>query len=153
MLPLFQHLGEVISPTRNELDMTNPEAIRRFVRRTAPRWIVNPAAYTAVDKAESEPGLAHAVNAEAPQVLGEMAIRLGIPVIHFSTDYVFEGSGSKPWSETDRTGPLSVYGKTKLEGEQALAATGAAHVIPARQELPDHHPAICHGARGTAYRR
>jgi dTDP-4-dehydrorhamnose reductase len=99
------------------------------VRRVQPRWIVNPAAYTAVDKAESEPDLARAINTDAPRILGEEAAKLGAPVLHFSTDYVFAGDGTKPWVEADPTGPLGVYGATKLAGEQALAATGAPHLI------------------------
>ncbi len=94
-----------------------------------PNWIINPAAYTAVDKAESEPTLAHAINAEAPRILGEEARKIGATVIHFSTDYVFDGSGTIPWREEDPTGPLGVYGATKLAGEHALAATEAAHLI------------------------
>ncbi len=129
LLPLLRRFGEVIAPTRGELDLSDADAVRAFVRQTVPRWIVNPAAYTAVDKAESEPALAHTINAAAPEALGVEAARLGAPVIHFSTDYVFDGSGTTPWTETDPTGPLGVYGNTKLAGEQALAATGAAHAI------------------------
>lgn len=94
-----------------------------------PRWVVHPGAYTAVDRAETEPEIAHAVNAVAPGVFGEEAKRIGAAVIAFSTDYVFDGSGSAPWKETDSTGPLNVYGQTKLDGERALAASGAAHLI------------------------
>jgi dTDP-4-dehydrorhamnose reductase len=99
------------------------------VRKHRPSWIINPAAYTAVDKAESEVKLAEAINAVAPGVLGEEAAALHIPVIHVSTDYVFAGDGTRPWVETDATGPLGVYGRTKLEGEQALAQSGAAYMI------------------------
>jgi dTDP-4-dehydrorhamnose reductase len=127
-LPLLQAFGEVHAPTRAEIDMADAESVRAYVRRVKPRWIVNPAAHTAVDKAESEVELATAVNVDAVRVLGEEA-RLGSPVVHFSTDYVFDGSGTRPWLETDATGPLGVYGRTKLAGEQALAATGAAHLI------------------------
>jgi dTDP-4-dehydrorhamnose reductase len=129
LLPMLQELGPVVAPTRAELDLADAEAVRAYVRRVQPRWIVNPAAYTAVDKAESEADLATAINATAPRVLGEEATQLGAAVVHFSTDYVFDGSGTKPWVETDATGPLGVYGRTKLEGEQGLAASGAAHVI------------------------
>jgi dTDP-4-dehydrorhamnose reductase len=111
-LPLLQAFGEVHAPTRAEIDMADAESVRAYVRRVKPRWIVNPAAHTAVDKAESEVELATAVNVDAVRVLGEEAARLGIPVVHFSTDYVFDGSGTRPWLETDATGPLGVYGRT-----------------------------------------
>jgi len=90
---------------------------------------VNTAAYTAVDQAESDSQTAFAINRDAPGVLGEEAVRIGAPVIHFSTDYVFAGDGTRPWSEDDPTHPLSVYGASKLAGEEALAASGAAHLI------------------------
>jgi dTDP-4-dehydrorhamnose reductase len=129
LVALLQSLGTVIAPTRSELDLADGTGIRRFVSDSKPHWIINPGAYTAVDKAESEPGLAHAINAEAPRALGEVGAQLGIPVIHFSTDYVFNGEGTKPWVEDDATGPLGVYGASKLAGERALAASGAAHLI------------------------
>lgn len=127
--PLLEPFGSVIAADLPEFDFLDPASVRRFVRDCKPDWIVNPAAYTAVDKAESEPELAYAINAEAPRVLGEVAAELGIPVIHFSTDYVFNGAGTRPWLESDETGPLGVYGASKLAGEKALAATGAAHLI------------------------
>jgi dTDP-4-dehydrorhamnose reductase len=99
------------------------------VQKTQPRWIVNAAAYTAVDRAESEQELAFAVNAAAVGVLGEEAAAMGVPVLHFSTDYVFDGTGSLPWREDDETGPLGVYGASKLAGERALAASGTGHLI------------------------
>lgn len=129
LLGALAGLGELVTPTRQEMDLAHAPSVRAFVRGCRPDWIVNPAAYTAVDKAESETHLAHAINAEAPRVLGEEAARLGASVIHFSTDYVFPGTGSTPWRETDRPAPLGVYGGTKLEGEHALAGTGAAHAI------------------------
>ncbi len=128
LLPLLGELGPVVAPSRAKLDLAHPEPIRGFVRSLRPRWIINPAAYTAVDRAESEPALAHAINADAVRVLGEEAHALNIPVVHLSTDYVFSGEGDQPWRETDSTGPLGVYGASKLAGEQALAATGAAHL-------------------------
>jgi dTDP-4-dehydrorhamnose reductase len=129
LLPLLQSLGKVVAPTRSELDLTDSHAIREFVRKVQPGWIVNPAAYTAVDKAEKEPELAFAINAVAPGVLGQEAAILRAPVLHFSTDYVFAGDGTLPWVETDQTGPLGVYGASKLAGEEALAASGASHMV------------------------
>ena len=129
LLPLLSALGEVVAPTREELDLRDTSAIRDIVRRVKPRWIVNPAAYTAVDKAESDVEAAFAVNRDAPGVLGEEAARIGAPVLHFSTDYVFAGDGTQPWCETDPTQPLGVYGSSKLAGEQALAASSAAHLV------------------------
>jgi dTDP-4-dehydrorhamnose reductase len=122
-------LGQIHALTRSELDLTNSESIRRVVRAVNPAWIINPAAYTAVDRAESEPELAHAVNATAPGILGEEAARIGAAVLHFSTDYVYPGTGTAPYTEDAPTGPLGVYGATKLAGEQALAASGAPHII------------------------
>lgn len=110
-------------------DMTNLEGIAKTVRDVAPDIIVNAAAHTAVDKAESEPDLAHAINTLAPSVLAQEAKRSGAWLIHFSTDYVFDGSGDKPWLEDDATGPLGVYGKTKLHGEEAIIASGCKHLI------------------------
>lgn len=122
-------LGEVIAPAREALDLTNVESIRNIIRTAKPQWIVNPAAYTAVDKAESESELAYAINAEAVKVIGEEAQRIGAGVIHFSTDYVFDGISSIPYTETDATRPVSVYGASKLAGELALAESGAACMI------------------------
>jgi dTDP-4-dehydrorhamnose reductase len=122
-------IGEVVSLTHGELDLTNGAAIRSMVRQLKPRWIVNAAAYTAVDKAERDEQTAHAINGDAPGILGEEAARMGAAVIHFSTDYVFSGSGVRPWREDDPTGPLGVYGASKLAGERALAESGAAHFI------------------------
>jgi dTDP-4-dehydrorhamnose reductase len=122
-------LGEVIAPTRAEMDLTDAKSVREMVRAIQPRWIVNPAAYTAVDKAESEPELAYAINAEAVRSMGEAAREAGAAVIHFSTDYVFDGAAKTPYLETDETNPLGVYGASKLAGEKALAESGAAHMI------------------------
>ncbi len=102
-------------------DFTNLEGLANTVRSQRPDAIVNAAAHTVVDKAESEPDLAHTINALAPGVLAEEAEKIGAWLVHYSTDYVFDGSGTRPWKETDTTGPLSVYGRTKLEGEQAVA--------------------------------
>lgn len=129
LLPLLAPFGRVVAPGRGELDLSQPDQVREYVRRLRPRWIVNPAAYTAVDKAESEPELAYAINRDAVASLGEAAQEIGAVVVHFSTDYVFEGEGTQPFVETDATGPQGVYGASKLAGEQALAASGAAHLI------------------------
>jgi dTDP-4-dehydrorhamnose reductase len=135
LLDSLQAMGEVIAADRGTLDLSKPDSIRAAVRSIQPRLIVNPAAYTAVDKAESEPELAHAINAEAPAILALEAAALGAALIHYSTDYVFNGSKRDaqgkdlPYVETDETGPLNVYGKTKLAGEQAIAASGCAYLI------------------------
>ena len=104
-------------------DFTDLAGLERSVLEVRPDVIVNAAAHTAVDKAESEPELAHTINALAPAALAQAATKIGAWLVHYSTDYVFDGSGSAPWKETDATGPLSVYGQTKLEGEQAVAST------------------------------
>jgi dTDP-4-dehydrorhamnose reductase len=122
-------LGEVRAMDREHLDLANPEAIRRAVRACEPDLIVNPAAYTAVDKAESEPDLAMAINGMAPGIMAEEAGRLGIPLVHFSTDYVFDGDKPEPYLEEDAPNPQNVYGATKLSGERAVAAAGAPHLI------------------------
>jgi dTDP-4-dehydrorhamnose reductase len=129
LLETLKPLGEVIAPSRAEMDLANAVSVRETIRAVRPRWIVNPGAYTAVDKAESEPELAYAINAEAVRVIGEEARAIGAGVIHFSTDYVFDGSGSAPYRETDVTGPVSAYGASKLAGEKALAESGAGHMI------------------------
>ena len=126
---LLRLFPDAFAPTRAHLDLTDESSIRTYIRQHKPRWIINPAAYTAVDKAESEPALAHAINAEAPRILGEEAREIGATVIHFSTDYVFDGTKPTPYVESDPTNPPGIYGATKLVGEQALAASGAAHVV------------------------
>ncbi|CAM8460428.1 RfbD dTDP-4-dehydrorhamnose reductase [Candidatus Methylopumilus universalis] len=113
-------LGEVIATNRDMLDLTNPEAIMAFIDKTQPDIIINPAAYTKVDQAENEPELAFQINAIAPQVLAEKASELHIPIIHFSTDYVFDGLKHEPYLETDRVNPQSVYGQTKWKGEEKV---------------------------------
>ena len=122
-------LGEIVAVGQSECDLANAGAIRELVRRVAPDVIVNPAAYTAVDKAETDQATASAVNALAPAVLGEEAARLGALVVHYSTDYVFNGSKEGAYAETDRPDPQSVYGSTKLAGERALAEVNPRHLI------------------------
>ena len=129
-------LGEVIALDRNSVlpdggsgDLADLDGLRAAVRSLRPDGIVNAAAFTAVDRAESEPERAHAINAEAPGVLAEAAQAVGAWLVHYSTDYVFDGSGSAPWLEDDPTGPLSVYGSTKLEGEQRITAACSRHLI------------------------
>ncbi len=129
LVRLLAPLGPVHAPTRAQLDLASPDSIRSIIRSLQPRWILNPAAYTAVDRAETDRDAAHAINAIAPGVLGEEAVRIGAAVLHFSTDYVYPGEGSEPYLETAAPGPLGVYGATKLAGEQALAESGAAHII------------------------
>lgn len=122
-------LGEVIAADRSRLDLADTAGIRRSVDAVAPDLIVNPAAYTAVDKAESEPDLVSAINAAAPGELALAAAARGIPLVHFSTDYVFDGKKSGAYSETDAPNPLGVYGATKLAGEQAIQRAGVSHLI------------------------
>lgn len=121
-------LGEVVAFDRN-LDLTQPEALAEAVRTIAPHVIVNAAAHTAVDKAESEPDVARAINATAVGVLAEEAQRLGAWLVHYSTDYVFNGRGTQPWKEDDIPNPLNTYGQTKLEGERLLAERCQRHLI------------------------
>ena len=121
-------LGEVIATDRNVLDFADPDKIRAYVDQVKPDIIINAAAYTAVDKAESEPELAYQINVKAPQALAEKAAELNIPLVHFSTDYVFDGSKKEPYVEADQINPQSVYGKTKCEGEEKVRAHSK-HII------------------------
>lgn len=122
-------LGNVVALDRAACDLSKPDSLREVVRHVRPDVIVNPAAYTAVDKAETESDLAFAVNGVAPGVLAEEARALGSLLVHYSTDYVFAGTGDTPYVETDAVGPLSVYGKSKLAGEQAIAEVGGASIV------------------------
>src|SRR5579872_4525798 len=126
MLP---SVGELTALDRQRLDMTKPEDIRRAIRTCRPQVIVNAAAYTAVDKAESEELLARSINADAPAVMAEEARKIGAAVIHYSTDYVFDGRKNSPYDENDPANPQNAYGRTKLEGERAIQSSGAAHLI------------------------
>jgi len=125
----LQPLGDVIAIDRNRWDMADPEAIRAIIHTEQPNLIVNAAAYTAVDKAESEAELAHLVNATAPQILATEAHRIGAGLIHISTDYVFDGTSSTPYLETAPTSPLGVYGQSKLLGETAVRQHCPRHMI------------------------
>jgi dTDP-4-dehydrorhamnose reductase len=122
-------LGELVATDRSRLDLGDAGAIRRVVREVAPQLIVNPAAYTAVDKAETEQDAATRVNAIAPGVLAEEARRLGALLVHYSTDFVFDGAKRAPYLESDAPGPLSHYGRTKRDGESAVLASGCRHLI------------------------
>jgi dTDP-4-dehydrorhamnose reductase len=126
-------LGEVLALDRHSTgwcgDLSQPERVAQTVRDWRPDVIVNAAAHTAVDKAESEVGLARTLNAAAPAALAQAAAETGAWLVHYSTDYVFDGTGDRPWQEGDATGPLSVYGQTKLDGEQAVVASGCQHLI------------------------
>jgi len=136
-------LGEVVALDSRAMNLAHADAVRRTVRDIAPGIIVNPAAYTAVDKAESEPELAHAVNAVAPGILAEEAARLNALLVHYSTDYVFNGSGGTPWKEDAVCDPLNVYGASKLAGERAIGATGCRHLI--------FRTSWVYGARGSNF--
>ena len=125
-------LGELAALDRHSTpcgDLSQPQRLAETVRALRPDVIVNAAAHTAVDKAESEIELARTLNATAPAALAQAAAETGAWLVHYSTDYVFDGSGTRPWQEGDTTGPLGVYGQTKLEGEQAIAASGCKHLI------------------------
>ncbi len=122
-------LGEVVALTRDQCDLSDPEQCATVVRAQKPDILLNAAAYTAVDKAESEPELARTVNATAPGRMAEELALTGGLMVHYSTDYVFDGAKPEPYSEDDATGPLNVYGRTKLEGEQAIAASGCRYII------------------------
>jgi dTDP-4-dehydrorhamnose reductase len=119
----------VIAADRARLDLSEPAAIAGRLDALTPDLIVNPAAYTVVDRAEDQQGLAFRINAEATGAIARWAAGRGVPLVHFSTDYVFDGSGERPWREKDRTGPLSAYGASKLAGEDAVRAAGGTHLV------------------------
>ncbi len=125
----LRDLGELVVLGRDQLDLANSDQIRQHVRTHRPGLIINAAAHTAVDQAESEPDAAFAINAIAPGVLAEEAKALGIPLVHYSTDYVFDGSKPAPYTEADTPNPLGVYGQSKLAGEQAIAAVGGEYLV------------------------
>ena len=136
-------LGEVLAHDSTTLDIADRDALRGRLRALEPAIIVNAAAYTAVDRAESDADRADAVNAVAPRVMAEEAARTGALLLHFSTDYVFSGEGQRPWQESDRCEPLNVYGRSKLAGELAIAASGCRHLI--------FRTSWVYGARGSNF--
>lgn len=121
--------GELAAIDYPDIDLTRGDSIRQWVRETRPQVILNAAAYTAVDKAESEPDIALAINGTAPEILAEEAKRLGAWLVHYSTDYVYDGSKTEPYVETDPTAPLGTYGRSKLAGDEAIRAVDGRHVI------------------------
>lgn len=125
----LQGLGEIVAVDRARMDLANLDQVREVIRSVRPGLIVNPAAYTAVDLAESEPELAMRVNAEAPAVMAEEAKKLGAALIHYSTDYVFDGAKTTAYVEDDTPNPQNAYGRSKLAGEQAIAASGVPHIV------------------------
>lgn len=125
----FADAGEIVACDRSSVDLSSEEQVRSTIQRVAPEVILNAAAYTAVDKAESEPELAMAINAVAPRVMAEEALRLNALLVHYSTDYVFDGSKSSPWIESDTTNPLNRYGASKLTGEEAIRRVGGRYLI------------------------
>jgi len=129
LLPLLQKLGEVVAPKLVEFDFTKPGTLAAILDQAKPDLIINPAAYTAVDRAEDERELAFLINAEAPGTLARWAAAHNVPMVHFSTDYVFDGSGDTPRREDSATGPLSVYGASKLAGDNAVKAAAGPHLI------------------------
>jgi len=126
---LLQDKCELHALSRTEADFSQPEQVRKIVADLKPEIILNAAAYTAVDRAEAEPELAFLINAKTPEILAQEAARYGGLLVHYSTDYVFDGAKADPWVEDDPTGPLSVYGRAKLAGEQAIAAQGGKYLI------------------------
>ena len=122
-------LGNLIAPGRGEMDLAAPDSIRAAIRAARPGLIVNAAGYTTVDKAESEPDIAMRINAAAPGIIAEEARRLNAPLVHYSTDYVYDGEQQRPYTEDDPPNPVNAYGKSKLAGERAIQAAGGAHLI------------------------
>jgi len=129
LISSLEPLGEVIALGHAQLDLTKPEQIRQTIRDLQPQLIVNAAAYTAVDQAESEEAIARALNADAPGIMADEAKKIGAALIHYSTDYVFDGSKTTPYLENDITNPISAYGRTKLAGEQLIQDSGGSHLI------------------------
>src|ERR1700678_439726 len=126
---LLSRIGELVALDRRALDLASPGAIREKIESTRPRLIINAAAYTAVDQAEKDESAAQTINAEAPAVIAETAKRIGSALIHYSTDYVFDGTQSSPYEEHNPTNPINAYGRSKLAGEEAIRKTGVPHLI------------------------
>jgi len=129
LLRLLPQLGEVVALGHDQLDLSNPADIRRTIREVRPQLIVNAAAYTAVDQAETDKKTAQAVNAQAPGLMAEEAKKIGAALVHYSTDYVFDGTKKTPYDEMDSANPINVYGKTKFAGEQAIRSSRLPHLI------------------------
>lgn len=125
----LQRQGRVLALGRGRVDLGVPDACAEAIRAIAPDFVINAAAWTAVDAAEDQEADAHAINAVAPGVMARTCADLGIPFVHISTDYIFDGSGDAPWRETDSTSPLCAYGRSKLAGEQAVCAAGGAYLV------------------------
>jgi dTDP-4-dehydrorhamnose reductase len=122
-------LGEVVAPGRDQLDLSKPDDIRRTILDVRPQLIVNAAAYTAVDQAETDQATAQAINQEAPGLMAVEAKKIGATLLHYSTDYVFDGTKRVPYEEADSANPINIYGKTKFAGEQAIRSSGIPHLI------------------------
>ena len=158
--PLLEDGNELLAPKRAELDLASPATLAAALDRLKPELLINPAAYTAVDRAEDEADLAFRVNAEAASVIARWAARHRVPLVHFSTDYIFDGSGDAPWREDAPTGPLSVYGASKLAGERAIAEAGGASfdrtdvvgLRSQRYEFLENDCAVGQRTQGTADR-
>ncbi len=129
LLPFLPQLGKVVALGRDQLDLSKPDDISRTIREVRPQLIVNTAAYTAVDQAEADVAMAHAINAEAPRLMAEEARKIGAVLVHYSTDYVFDGAKRTPYDEADSANPMNVYGKTKFAGEQAIRTSGVTHLM------------------------
>src|SRR5271170_7033543 len=126
---VLSRLGNVVATDRQQLDLSRPAEIRKLIHDVHPALIVNAAAYTAVDQAEKDEAAARAINSDAPAVIAEEAKKIGAALVHYSTDYVFDGTKRTPYSEDDPTNPISAYGRTKLAGEEAIRAAGIPHLI------------------------
>jgi len=126
---ILPEIGDLVAVDRHQLDLTRPEQIRRVVREIRPQLIVNAAAYTPVDLAEREESIARAINTDAPGVMAEEARKIGAALVHYSTDYVFDGAKTTPYNESDSTNPINAYGRTKLGGEHAIRAAAVPHLI------------------------